>query len=73
MIEADSSQVHRGTIQSENPSSTEINTEGYVIPTVVPDADVSTLLAGYNPANIDPAIAQEIAKAVLDALQQATS
>lgn len=71
MVEADSSQIHRGTIQSENPSSTEINTEGYVIPTVIPDADVTRLLAGYDPTNIDPIIAQEIARAVLDALNQA--
>jgi hypothetical protein len=73
MVEADSNQVYRGVVQSEGPSSTGIDTEGYIIPTVVPDADVSTLLSGYNPASIDPAIAQEIARAVLDALQQATS
>jgi hypothetical protein len=68
MVEADSNQVYRGAVQSEG-----INTEGYVIPVVVPDADVSTLLTGYNPESIEPAITQEIVRAVLDALQQATS
>lgn len=69
----DYQQVRESGVTVEDTDGTQIDTEGFIIPIIIPLSEVAELLANYDPASsTSPLVAysRPLSRAILDALKR---
>lgn len=69
----DYQQVRESGVTVEDTDGTQINTEGFIIPIIIPLSEVGELLANYDPASgTSPSVtySRPLSRAILDALRR---